>query len=36
MMWPAGGMMIPNPGDLNLREREEEGIYVEAQSLIMD
>lgn len=33
---PAGGTMIPNPGDLNLREREDESIYVEAQRLAMD
>jgi len=33
---PAGGTMIPNPGDLNLREREEESLYVEAQRLTMD
>jgi SAM-dependent methyltransferase len=33
---PVGGTMIPNPGDLNLREREEESIYVEAQRLAMD
>ena len=27
---PAGTTMIPNPGRLNLREREEESLYVEA------
>jgi hypothetical protein len=33
---PAGSTMIPNPGDLNLREREDESLYVEAQRLIAD
>ena len=28
---PAGATMIPNPGQLNLREREEESLYVEAE-----
>jgi len=28
---PAGATMIMNPGDLDLREREEESLYVEAQ-----
>lgn len=27
----AGTTMIPNPGDLNLHEREDESLYVEAQ-----
>jgi len=34
VMEPAGTTTIPNPGDLNLREREDESVYVEAQSLI--
>jgi SAM-dependent methyltransferase len=29
---PAGATMIPNPGKLNLREREEESLYVEAEA----
>jgi predicted SAM-dependent methyltransferase len=33
---PAGSTMIPNPGDLNLREREDESLYVEAQRLVAD
>ena len=28
---PAGSTMIQNPGDLNLREREDESLYVEAR-----
>lgn len=33
---PAGRTMIPNPGDLNLREREEESTYVEARRVTLD
>jgi predicted SAM-dependent methyltransferase len=28
---PVGTTGIPNPGELNLREREEESLYIEAQ-----
>jgi SAM-dependent methyltransferase len=32
----AGATMIPNPGDLNLHEREDESLYVEALRLAID
>jgi hypothetical protein len=28
---PAGATWIPNPGELNLREREDESLYLETQ-----
>jgi len=31
LVQPAGTTAISNPGDLNLREREDESLYVEAQ-----
>jgi predicted SAM-dependent methyltransferase len=33
---PAGTTMIPDPDNLNLREREDESLYVEAQRLAID
>jgi hypothetical protein len=33
---PAGTTMIPDPGNLNLREREDESLYVEAHRSVTD
>jgi SAM-dependent methyltransferase len=33
---PAGATMIRDPGNLNLREREDESLYVEARRLVTD
>jgi hypothetical protein len=30
-VWPAGETGIPIPGDLNLRERSPESVFVEAR-----